>query len=431
MYRKPELLAPVGDFEKLQMAVAYGADAVYVGGKQFGLRANAKNFDDAELEKAIEYAHAHNVKVYVAVNIFARNKDLEHMEKYLHTLKKINADGVLVADLGAFDIARKIDGLEVHISTQANVTNYHSVEFYKNLSAQRVVLARELSLDEISEINKKVAPFETEVFVHGAMCVAYSGRCLLSNYMIGRDANRGDCSQSCRWKYHLTDAAAECSVASPCGTKGAWGRIPHLNEAERQGEFLPVYEDERGTYIMNSKDLCMIQHIPELVASGVSSFKIEGRMKSAYYVAVVTRAYRQAIDDFFADAQLYESRKDYYMEELKKSSHRDFYTGFYFGQPLTVDGQTRSHAVYTSTHDFVGVVMDYDAENQTAIVQQRNKFSVGDEIEFMKGEFSQVITAMYDADGAEITSAPHPQQIIRVKTVKAVGKFEILRKKCD
>ena len=404
MFKKPELLAPAGDFEKLQMAVAYGADAVYVGGKQFGLRANAKNFDEAELAKAIDYAHAHNVKVYVTANIYAKNDDFEHFESYLKSLRQMNADGVLVADLGAFDIARQIDGLDVHISTQANTTNFRSVEFYKNLGASRVVLARELTMDEITEINKKTAPFETEVFVHGAMCVAYSGRCLLSNYMIGRDANRGDCAQSCRWKWNLI-------------------------EERREIEQLPIYEDENGTYIMNSKDLCMIQHIPELIASGVSSLKIEGRMKSAYYVAVVTRAYRQAIDDFFASPELYESKKDYYLEELKKSSHRDFYTGFFFGQPSTIDGQNRETAVYTSTHDFVGVVLEYDEKEKIAVVQQRNKFSVGDEIEFVRAGFSQEIADMYDAEGAVIESAPHPQQVIRVRTAQAVERLEILRKR--
>jgi len=401
--KKPELLAPAGDFEKLQMAVEYGADAVYVGGKQFGLRANAKNFDEAELANAIDYAHSHNVKVYVTANIYAKNHDFESFENYLRRLHDINADGVLVADLGAFDIARQIDGLDVHISTQANTTNYRSVEFYKNLGAKRVVLARELTIDEICEINKHVAPFETEVFVHGAMCVAYSGRCLLSNYMVGRDANRGDCAQSCRWKWHLT-------------------------EEKREIAQLPIFEDENGTYIMNSKDLCMIQHIPQLVASGVSSLKIEGRMKSAYYVAVVTRAYRQAIDDFFASPELYESRKDYYLEELKKSSHRDFYTGFFFGTPDTVDGQNRETAVYTSTHDFVGVVLEYDAAEGIAVVQQRNKFSVGDEIEFMRAGFSQVVDGLWNSDGMVIESAPHPQQVVRVKTMQPVDKFEILRK---
>ena len=403
--KTPELLAPAGDFEKLQMAVAYGADAVYIGGKQFGLRANATNFDDAELENAIKYAHERNVKVYVAVNIFARNKDFDHIENYLQMLQKFGADAVLVADHGVLDIARKVRDVDIHISTQANVTNYQAVKFYEKLGAKRVVLARELSLDEIREINDKSAPIETEVFVHGAMCVAHSGRCLLSNYMIGRDANRGDCAQPCRWKYHLM-------------------------EDVRQGEFFPAYEDEHGTYIMNSKDLCMIQHIPELVAAGVSSFKIEGRMKSAYYVAVVTRAYRQAIDDFFESPSLYESKKDYYLEELKKSSHRDFYTGFYFKSPHQM-GQSLSSAVYTSTHDFVGVVLDYDCKTGLALIEQRNKFSVGDEVEFMKGDFKQIIAEIYDTDGVLLKSVPHPQQIVRVKTDAPVEKFEILRKKTN
>jgi len=403
MRKKPELLAPAGDFERLQTAIAYGADAVYIGGKQFGLRANAKNFADEELAKAVDYAHQRNVKVYVTANIYAKNDDFAQLEGYLHMLKKIGVDAVLVADLGVLDIARRV-GLNVHISTQANVTNYQSALMYNALGASRVVLARELSMDEIRTINEKAPQLELEAFIHGAMCVAYSGRCLLSNYMIGRDGNKGDCAQPCRWKYHLM-------------------------EEKRPGEYLPVFEDERGTYIMNSKDLCMIEHIPQLVAAGVSSLKIEGRMKTAYYVAVVTQAYRQALDDFFESESLYESKKGFYMEEIKKSSHREFYTGFFFGRPHETQGQSLSSAVYTSTYDFLGVVLDYDAVTQMAVVEQRNKFSIGDEVEFMKAGFTQVINEMYNNEGQAIDSAPHPQHIIRVKVDMAVERLDILRGK--
>ena len=399
--KKPELLAPAGDFEKLQMAIAYGADAVYIGGKQFSLRANAKNFDLAELGEAITYAHSKNTKVYVSVNIFANNRDFAGLKDYLLALKDMGADGVIVADMGVFDIARQIDGLDIHISTQANVTNYQSALLYKQLGARRVILARELSIEEITEINRRVAPFETEVFIHGAMCVSYSGRCLLSNYMTGRDANKGDCAQPCRWNYHLV-------------------------EEKRPGEYIPVYEDERGTYIMNSKDLCMISHIPELVAAGVSSFKIEGRMKTSYYVAAVTRVYREAIDDYFTCESLYASKKDYYLTELEKTSHRDFFTGFYMGRPEK--GQHLTDKLYGNAQDFLGVVVGYDAEKQLALVEQRNKFAVGDDVEFLKAGFTQTLVDMYAKDGAQINSAPHPQQMVYIRTTQPVERFDILRR---
>ncbi|MCL2286774.1 MAG: U32 family peptidase [Firmicutes bacterium] len=411
--KKPEILAPAGDFEKLQVAVAYGADAVYVGGKQFNLRANTKNFDSSELERAIDYAHAYNVKVYVAANIFAHNADIEGLHDYLQNLKDIGADAVIVADLGVFDIARKIEGLEIHISTQANITNHQSAQLYKSLGAKRVILARELSFEEIRKVNDKVSDdnFQTEAFAHGAMCVSYSGRCLLSSYMTGRDSNKGDCAQPCRWKYHLM-------------------------EQERPGEYLPVYENERGTYIMNSKDLCLVGHIPELVASGVASLKIEGRMKSAYYVAVTTSIYREALDDYFTSPVLYASKRNYYLEELQKTSHRDFFTGFFLDENGM--GQTYPTNTYTSTHEFLGLVIDYDPSSRYAIVEQRNKFSVGDEVEFMccsrpptntKSGFTQVITDMYNGKGQPVSSAPHAQEQIRVKVDRPVTKFDIMRGK--
>jgi len=403
---KPELLAPAGDFEKLQMAIEYGADAVYVGGKLFGLRANAKNFETNELQQAIEYAHNHNVKVYVTVNIFAHNEDFNGLEEYLRTLKEIGADAIIVSDLGVFEIASKLKtetkGLEIHISTQANVTNKHSALAYKKLGASRVILARELSFEEITEISNYTSDstFSTEVFAHGAMCVAYSGRCLLSRYITNRDANQGDCTQPCRWKYHIT-------------------------EEKRPNEHHPIYEDERGTYIMNSKDLCMIEHIPELIETGVSSLKIEGRMKSAYYVAVTTRVYREAIDDYFSSKNLYESKKSYYLEELKKSSHREFFTGFYLGN--SEPERSTTDIAYVSTYDFVGVVRDYDGT--FALVEQRNKFSVGDEIEFMRAGFKQVITEIFDDKFNPLNSAPHAQQMLYIKVQQPVKKMEVLRKK--
>jgi len=401
---KPEILAPAGDFEKLQVAVAYGADAVYIGGKQFSLRANTKNFNSDELARAIEYAHANNVRVYVAANIFAHNQDLDGLEPYFQNLKDIGADAVIVADLGVFDVARKIHGLEIHISTQANVTNYQSANVYKSLGAKRVILARELTFHEVCELNKRVADenFCTEIFAHGAMCVSYSGRCLLSSYMTGRDANKGDCAQPCRWKYHLT-------------------------EEERPGEYLPVYENERGTYIMNSKDLCLVEYIPELVQSGVASLKIEGRMKSAYYVAATTSIYREALDDYLADPAAYASKRDYYVRELKKTSHRDYFTGFFM--PSGVVSQTYETNTYSSTYEFLGMVVDYC--NGYATIEQRNKFSVGDEVEFFvsQGEkFTQVVAEMYNEKGAEVNSAPHAQELIRVKVNRPVKKFDIMRK---
>jgi len=396
---KPELLAPAGDFEKLQMAIAYGANAVYVGGKQFSLRANAKNFDLPELRQATNYAHSKGAKVYVSVNIFAHNRDFVGLHEYLTALHEMNVDAVIVADIGVFNVARQIKGLEIHISTQANVTNYQSAQLYKELGASRVILARELSFAEIHEVGSK-ANIETEVFVHGAMCMSYSGRCLLSNYMANRDANKGDCAQPCRWKYHLM-------------------------EEKRPGEYLPIYEDERGTYIMNSKDLCMIEHIPELVASGVASLKIEGRMKTAYYVAMVTRMYRQAIDDYFQSESLYVSNKQVYANELAKTSNREFFTGFYTGKPAC--GQNQTGEVYNNTQEFVGVVLDYNATTNMALVEQRNKFSVGDRVEFVKGGFQQAITEMYDTKGISMQSAPHPQQMLLLKTDKPVAPLDIIR----
>jgi len=397
---KPELVSPAGDFEKLQMAVAYGADAVYIGGSRFSLRKNAKNFDEPSLAEAISFAHNHGVKVYVAANIFAHNADFDGLKDYFLALRDMNADAVIVSDAGVFDIARNIDGLPVHISTQANVTNKHSAKFYQSLGAKRAVLARELSLEEIKAINVYASNFETEVFVHGAMCVAYSGRCLLSNYLTKRDANQGDCVQACRWKYSLV-------------------------EEERPGEYMPTYEDERGTHIFNAKDLCMVTHIPELIASGVLSFKIVGRAKTAYYVAAATKIYREAIDDYFTCPALYTSKCEYYVTNLTKIATRDFCTGFFFGHPK--DSQMLQFDSRSANQDFLGVVVKYDAEKKRALIQQRNKFRCGDTVAFLKAGFMQTITQIHSENNELLDLARHPKQLVWIPAEQPLEPFEIMR----
>jgi len=409
--KKIELLAPAGDLEKLHAAINYGADAVYMGGKSLGLRAKAQNFDFGEIAEAVFYTHSHNAKIYITANIFAHNEDFEGIEDYLLELGKIGVDALIVSDPGIFSIVRKVlPEMNIHISTQANITNKHSVGFWQKQGAKRVVLARELSTDEVKEIHDNIkavdTSFELESFVHGSMCISYSGRCLLSNYMTGKDANRGECTHPCRWKYNLM-------------------------EENRRGEYLPVFEDERGTYIFNSKDLCMVPHLPELIDAGVESLKIEGRMKSAYYVALVTGVYRQALDDFLSDREKYASKIPYYFSELKKASHRDFTTGFYFGK-TTSDDQVYTNSSYVKNYDFIGVIKGYDEEKGLAKIEQRNKFSVGDEIEIMRTNgdvFTQLIEKIYDEKMNEIESAPHPQQIVYIETAKPAGDFDMLRKR--
>nr|WP_317359648.1 U32 family peptidase [uncultured Tyzzerella sp.] len=408
---KVELLAPAGDLERLKVAILYGADAVYLGGNAFGLRAKAKNFSIEEMAEGVKFAHSHNAKVYVTCNIFAHNSDInnEKLINYLKELEKINVDGVIVADPGVFSIVREtVPNMEVHISTQANTTNYQTAKFWKSLGATRVVMAREMSFKEIKALSDNVEDIEIEAFVHGAMCMAYSGRCLLSNYFTNRDANRGACAQSCRWKYKIV-------------------------EETRPGEYYPIEEDERGTYIFNSKDLCMIQYIPELIESGVYSFKIEGRVKTSYYVGSVIKAYREAIDDYLKDPALYESKKDYYLEEVKKSSYRGYTTGFFLNKPEE-DAQVYTSNSYVRTYDFIGIVKEYDKETGFAIIEQRNKFVVGEEIEFLttKGKnFSQKVVEMYDMDGNRLEEAPHPQQIIKLKVDNEVSPFDMMRKESD
>lgn len=401
---KPELLAPAGNLEKLKFAVMYGADAVYLAGKSFGLRAFAGNFSMDELAEGVVFAHEHGVKVHVTVNIFPHNEDLEGLAEYLQALEQLQVDAIIVADLGIMRIAREAaPKLPIHVSTQANTTNWSTVEFYREMGVERVVLARELTLPEIRTIKEKV-DIELETFVHGAMCISYSGRCLLSNYMTERDSNKGQCAQACRWNYHLV-------------------------EEKRPNEFYPIQEDERGTYVFNSQDLCLLGHLPELIQTGINSMKIEGRMKSAFYVASIIRAYRNMIDANFEGAAI-SSDLEFWMKELQKVSHRPYTTGFYFGKPEN-GALTLADSRYIRPFDFIGVVVEYDREQGMAIVEQRNHFSVGDQVEFFSPRYSYVqqeITAMYDHKNQPITVAPHAQQMIKIPVSHEVYPYDLLRK---
>lgn len=404
MITKPELLAPAGNLEKLKMALIYGADAVYMGGKAFGLRAFGDNFDDAELEQGIDFAHSLGKKAYITINIFPHNDDLLGLPEYIKRLDKIGADAILVSDLGVFRIARQVaPSLPIHISTQANSTNWSTVQFWEDLGVARVVLARELSLTDIKLIRQKVN-IELEAFVHGAMCMSYSGRCLISNYLTGRDANRGECAQPCRWKYHLM-------------------------EESRPGVYLPVVEDERGTYIFNSKDLCLIGHIPELIDSGLHSFKIEGRMKSVHYVATVIKVYREAIDSYTSSSALFTLKQEW-LDELQKVSHREYTTGFTFNKPTEQD-QIYTSSSYIQTHNFIGLVKEYNPSTGMAVVEQRNNMKVGEKIEIMqpgKSNFVQTISQMFDSEGNLISVAPHPQQIVTLPMSQPVVPYAMLRR---
>ena len=405
--KKPELLIPASSLEVLKTAVIFGADAVYIGGEVFSLRAKSKNFSMDDMREGIAFAHAHGTKVYVTANILAHNGDLEGVEAYFHELKEIGPDALIISDPGVFQIAKEIcPEIDVHISTQANNTNYRTYRFWHDLGATRVVSARELSIDELRELRANIPEeLEIETFVHGAMCISYSGRCLLSSFFTGRDANQGACTHPCRWKYAIM-------------------------EETRPGEYLPVYENERGTYIFNSKDLCMIDHIPELVAAGIDSFKIEGRMKTALYVAVVTRTYRQAIDDYMRDPKLYESRMDYYKEEIAKCTYRQFTTGFFFGKP-DHDTQIYDSNTYVKAYTYLGLIGESRGDGYYSL-EQRNKFSVGDIIEVMKpdGRDMEVrVKGMTDEDGQPMESCPHPKQKIFVDLGVELSSFDLLRKK--
>lgn len=406
---KPELLVPASSLEVLKVAVMYGADAVYIGGEMYGLRAKAKNFSKEDMKAGIDFAHQHGKRVFVTANITAHNRDLDGVRIYFEELKEMAPDALIISDPGVFAIAKQVcPGIEVHISTQANNVNYMTYLFWQQQGAKRVVSARELSLEEIKQIRQNIPDgLEIETFVHGAMCISYSGRCLLSNYFTGRDANLGACTHPCRWKYYIM-------------------------EESRPGEYLPVEENERGTYIFNSKDLCMIEHIPDLVEAGVDSFKIEGRMKTALYVADVARTYRQAIDDYFQSPSLYESRKEYYMQEISKCTYRQFTTGFFYG-PATHDTQIYDNNTYVQGYTYLGTVGKVTDDGYISLVQ-KNKFCVGDTVEVMKpsGEDITVcVSDMRDENGAHIESCPHPGQNIEVLLDGKADEMDIIRVKAD
>lgn len=405
MARHPELLIPASSLEVLKTAVIFGADAVYIGGEVFGLRAKAKNFSKEDMAEGIKFAHEHDVKVYVTANILAHNSDLEGAREYFRELGKMNPDGLIIADPGMFMLAgEECPHIERHISTQANNTNYETYKFWHKLGATRVVSARELSLDEIKEIRANIPDdLEIETFVHGAMCISYSGRCLLSNYFTGRDANRGACTHPCRWKYSIV-------------------------EETRPGEYMPVYENERGTYIFNSKDLCMIEHIPELLEAGIDSLKIEGRMKTALYVATVARTYRKAIDDYQKDPELYKKNMPWYLEQISNCTYRQFTTGFFFGKPDETT-QIYDNNTYVKEYTYLGIVGE--ERKGTYRIEQRNKFSVGEKIEVMKPNGDNVevtVKRILTEDGEEQESAPHPKQILYVDLGIPVDRYDILRR---
>ena len=399
--RKVELLVPAGSLEVLKVAVDYGADAVYIGGQAYGLRAKADNFSIEEMKKAVKYAHAKNAKVYVTANIFAHNYDIEGMKAYFEQLKDTGVDAVLVSDPGIFMLAKEtMPDMELHISTQANNTNYLTYNFWYNMGAKRVVTARELSLVEIKQIREHIPEdMEIESFMHGAMCISYSGRCLLSSYFTGRDANRGACTHPCRWKYHIV-------------------------EETRPGEYMPVNEDDRGTYIFNSKDLCMIEHIPEMIDAGIDSFKIEGRMKTALYVATVARTYRKAIDDYMESPELYRSNMEYYKSEIAKCTYRQFTTGFYFGK-TDQDSQIYDNNTYIKNCTYIGNVQEVTEDGLVAF-EQKNKFSVGEEIECMNFDGTNTVCRVeeiYNDRMEPMESAPHPKMQLYVKLDRPVSRY--------
>ena len=404
--KRPELLIPASSLEVLKTAVMFGADAVYIGGEAFGLRAKAKNFSMEDMKKGVEFAHAHGVKVHVTVNILAHNDDLPGVEEYLKELKEVGPDALIIADPGVFELAKEIcPEIQRHVSTQANNTNYATYQFWWKQGASRVVSARELSLREIKEIRERIpAEMEIESFIHGAMCISYSGRCLLSNFFTGRDANQGACTHPCRWKYSIV-------------------------EETRPGEYMPVYENERGTYIFNSKDLCMIEHIPELIDAGIDSFKIEGRMKTALYVATVARTYRKAIDDYLEDPAKYQANMSWYQEQIAGCTYRKFTTGFFYGKP-SEEAQIYDNNTYEKGYTYLGFAEAVDERGYVQITQ-RNKFTVGEMIEIMKPDGTNLLVpvkAIYDEEGNSVESAPHPQQKLFVDLGGEAEVYDILRR---
>ena len=407
--RKLELLIPASSLEVLKIAVIYGVDAVYIGGEAFGLRAKAKNFTLEEMKEGIEFAHAHDCKVYVTANILAHNYDLDGARQYFKELKQIGPDALIISDPGMFTIAKEeLPDIDIHISTQANNTNYMTYQFWWKQGAKRVVSARELSLNEIKQIREHIPDeMEIETFMHGAMCISYSGRCLLSSFMAGRDANRGACTHPCRWKYSIV-------------------------EESRPGEYMPVYENERGTYIFNSKDLCMIEHIPEMLNAGIDSFKIEGRMKTALYVATVARTYRLAIDEFIQDENLYKKRIPFYKSEISKCTYRQYTTGFFFGKP-DENTQIYDTNTYIKEYTYLGIVGEQNAQGLYHI-EQRNKFSVGETIEVMRPNGDNILVTVKritDERGVDMESAPHPKQQLYIDLGVKLEQYDVLRRKED
>ena len=405
--RIPELLVPASSLEVLQVAVIFRADAVYIGGEAFGLRAKAKNFSKEDMSEGVRFAHEHGVKVYVTANILAHNQDLEGVRKYFEELREIGPDALIISDPGVYQIAKEVcPEIERHISTQANNTNYGTYQFWYQMGAKRVVTARELSLEEIREIRSRIPEdMEIETFIHGAMCISYSGRCLLSNYLTGRDSNQGACTHPCRWKYSVM-------------------------EESRPGEYFPVYENERGTFIFNSKDLCMIEHIPDLINAGIDSFKIEGRMKTALYVATVARTYRKAIDDYLKDPALYEENMSWYQEQISNCTYRQFTTGFFYGKP-TQEAQIYDNNTYIKEYTYLGIVGETNEEGKYCI-SQRNKFSVGEQIEVMKPNGDNIeatVKSIQDEEGNQMESAPHPKQILYIDLGIKLDRYDILRRK--
>ncbi len=405
MKNKPELLAPAGSLSKLKIAITYGADAVYVGGEEFSLRVAAENFSAEDLKEGVRFAHERGKKVYLTANIIPHNEDIDQYSSFLKEYLSAGFDAVIVSDLGMFQLTREIaPDLEIHISTQANNVNYKSAESWYNMGAKRVILAREMSLEEIAEIRRRTPKgLELEAFVHGAMCISYSGRCLLSNYMTNRDSNQGACSHPCRWKYNLM-------------------------EETRPGEYMPVFENERGTFIYNSKDLCMIDHIDKLVECGLDSFKIEGRVKSEYYLATIVKAYREAIDAYFKKPEGFVPNPEW-LEEIKKVSHRDYTTGFFFGKP---DGNEQNYETssYIRNYELLGIVEGYDEKSGLLTVVQKNRFFKGSEVEFLRpqGDFVKLkIEYMEDIDGNELEVANRPQDIARIKTDFSIEKDSMMR----
>ncbi len=405
--KRAEVLSPAGDMERFLAAVNFGADAVYLAGKNFGMRTSPSNFSKEDLKNAIDYAHLNGVKVYLTCNTLPRNNEIDHLPEFVETARDLGIDAFIVADVGTLALIKKLaPKTDVHVSTQAGVVNYLTAKTFHEMGAKRVVLARELSLSEITEIRQKTDEnLELEAFVHGSMCVSFSGRCLLSSYLTGRDANRGDCAQPCRWKYNLV-------------------------EENRQGQYFPVFEEADGTYFLNSRDLCMIEHIDKLVKAGVNSLKIEGRAKSAYYVAVTTNAYKMALLDYYSSTGNTGTAwqvKPWMKDELEKISHREYNTGFYFNSE---PGQVYSNGGYIRNYDVVGVCEGY--ENGMLLVTQRNKFSIGDTLDVLepgRAPFVLKVEKMYDEWNNEIVSAPHAMQRVYIPFEKAIKKGAFLRKR--